>query len=610
MVLKGYLAASAFLALASLPYLTPLAQVQLSRGMCNFDPCVKAPVAARCEVDVSYVGVALCICPDGYNGDGKPPLNGGSGCQNENECLTGSHDCDLQTQTCQDKNPAIDGMQFQCQCKRGFTPSKSGKACIDIDECRLPGLNLCEPKSTTCRNLPGGYECICKDLLSRFDSNTASCQRINPCEDFKGRDNPCDSETTFCHDRGGTAQCVCRPGYQSNPNDPNSCIDIDECALELDQCDKTIARCQNEIGDYACICKEELGWATSPINRKTCENLDECDRWPMICGDAAPCCADLHPEMGGFTCSEVQMSPGAGVSSHSSSLSQSDIPDPNMPLPDSYSSKALEALIKQAVAQQAIAQQANAPLVKPAARLFGAMRRSTLEVPSENDSGLEERSDENTLRRLQLLSKLVQGVHAPSLQPTVDGIRKGESSMCPIGYRHRDEIARAKARAKTAEALKATFAGSNKASPDQVARGIVTNAGVIANEFANWYNSLANLPAQVAYASQNATNINPAGDAMNAMKSGEQMVAPFIPGGARAGPAGFGAIGYPGAGALGALGGGGAGGGFGVPALAAAGVGGAVVSGAVVGAAVKGGPGDSYLMDRSGISREVAYDRF
>lgn len=41
------------------------AQVNFAMGMCNFDPCVKTPVPARCEIDVALVGVTRCVCPDG-----------------------------------------------------------------------------------------------------------------------------------------------------------------------------------------------------------------------------------------------------------------------------------------------------------------------------------------------------------------------------------------------------------------------------------------------------------------------------------------------------------------------------------------------------------------
>lgn len=67
MLPKKYLASCAILLALFGARLRTIAQVHLSRGMCNFDPCVKVPVAARCEVDVSYVGVASCVCPDGMS---------------------------------------------------------------------------------------------------------------------------------------------------------------------------------------------------------------------------------------------------------------------------------------------------------------------------------------------------------------------------------------------------------------------------------------------------------------------------------------------------------------------------------------------------------------
>eukprot|EP01068_Selenidium_serpulae_P003386 Selendium_serpulae@DN3028_c0_g1_i1.p1 len=640
-------------------------QVALSRGMCNFDPCVKEPVAARCEVDVSYIGVAICICPDGFVGDGKPFSSGGTGCQQQNECLIGAHNCDLTSETCEDRDPAVDGIPFICKCKPGFGPSASGKSCNDIDECLQPGLNLCDQATARCRNLPGSYECVCKDPTHRFEKNTASCKAINPCEDLNGRENPCDMTTTFCHHRGAEAQCVCRPGYQPNPMSRTSCIDIDECGLELDQCDGKISRCQNEIGDYACVCREDLGYTTSKQNRKICINLDECDRWPMICPEETPCCADLLPEQGGYQCLAIANAP---LPQQTGDPFQ--IPDPNMPLPDNYYSKQIEMLLAQAMLHQnsldgtsllqdsylggeatlhqypdddaalqqllltyiqdnpaavaALLQASNTqtqnsaqiwttqPATSPnlQGRAYGLQRR--LDAVTEIKSLRDTRSSADPRQLQGLFSRvfhgsnhggtggggLIGGLHLPS---PMGAFRLTESTMCPSGFRHREDISRLKAREQTVSALRTTFAGSNRATPDQVANGIVTNAGVLANEFASWYNTLANVPGQVAYATQNATNINVQNDAAKALQAGEQLITPFS--GGLSPFAGGGSMGAPPA--LGQAG---------VGSLVAAGAGGAaigaVASGVAVGAAVKGGPGDSWIMDRTGVSRGIAYDRF
>lgn len=648
-------------------------QLSLSRGMCNFDPCVKEPVAARCEVDVSYVGVALCICPDGFVGDGKPPANGGTGCQQQNECLIGNHDCDLENQICEDKDPVADGIPYECRCKPGYGPSASGRTCNDVDECLQPSLNLCEPETTMCRNLPGSYECVCKNPNHRFEKNTASCQAINPCEDLNGRENPCDEKTTFCHNRGGVAECVCRTGYQPDPMSKTSCADIDECVLELDQCDKKISRCQNEVGDYACICREELGYTTNKENRKMCQNLDECDRWPMICPEETPCCADLLPEQGGYQCSPIMSSP--------TTVRRGDplsIPDPSQSLPDNYYSKQIEMLLAQAALYQnsqinakpldsylgeatlhqypmneAAIQQLLVDYLRqnPAAAntLLAASRQaegSMLKGSHDYSTGqaafqLLHGHAHDPLRRLNpavehkgayskdglrghhhltpaprklqgLFTRMFHGAHAGSPVgggplnagnliaglPVSGAFRLTESAMCPAGFRHRQDISKIKAREKTVDALRTTFAGTHKATPDQVANGIVTNAGVLANEFASWYNSLASVPSQVAVATQNATRINPAGDAAKALQAGEQIIAPFTGGGLVSGT--YGAPPALSGGELGLLA---AGGGAGAAI-------GAVAGGAAVGAAVKGGPGDSWIMDRTGTSRKVAYDRF
>lgn len=544
--------------------------MDLSRGMCNFNPCVTSPVAAKCVVDVAIVGVATCQCPEGFAGDGKPLEQGGTGCQNINECSTGLHTCDQLSQICVDRDPLTNkGMKFECACKSGFAPSANGKSCEDIDECVQPQLNMCDPLTTVCRNFAGAYECICKDPNQVFDPRVNGCRDVDECNDFDGKRNPCDPASTVCVNQPNGVSCQCKSGFEPVSGKPTMCVDIDECALELDECQRDKSVCRNVVGDYDCQCSQELGYENVAGNNKVCGNLNECQKWPHICGPSTPCCADLAPEMGGYSCAPAVTPNG----------------------------------------QQSYASQPPLPSIRQQERVAVPHYYGVNQM-SYYPRNLEEIGEKGAAKHRNMqVSNRIPSLRAQALPGSSGGVfRRPETTTCPAGYQHVDDIARNQARQKTAEVFRTTFAGASRANPDKVASGIATNAGIIANEFATWYNSLSNLPNQVAYASQNATNINYMAGATNVMKAGEAMVVPFVPGAATGIPnAAASQIGI-GNGALGTAAGGMAQTALQNPAVFAAPA--AVAGGMVVGAATAGGPGDSFVLDRSGMGRLMAYDQF
>lgn len=70
--------------------------------------------------------------------------------------------------------------------------------------------------------------------------------------------DPCDSGpcpfNTTCINLDNGYDCECNEGFVYNTNQL-SCVDIDECALNISNCTKNEI-CVNTIGSYKCICKE------------------------------------------------------------------------------------------------------------------------------------------------------------------------------------------------------------------------------------------------------------------------------------------------------------------------------------------------------------------
>ena len=70
--------------------------------------------------------------------------------------------------------------------------------------------------------------------------------------------DPCDSGpcplNTTCINQGNGYDCQCNEGFVYI-KDQQSCMDIDECALNIANCSQNEI-CVNTIGSFKCICKE------------------------------------------------------------------------------------------------------------------------------------------------------------------------------------------------------------------------------------------------------------------------------------------------------------------------------------------------------------------
>ena len=62
--------------------------------------------------------------------------------------------------------------------------------------------------------------------------------------------------------------------FKGFTGDGFECTDVDECALNMDICDKSRSRCNNTIGDYNCICAG--GFTQELTDAKRCVDIDEC----------------------------------------------------------------------------------------------------------------------------------------------------------------------------------------------------------------------------------------------------------------------------------------------------------------------------------------------
>ncbi|XP_072046269.1 uncharacterized protein [Amphiura filiformis] len=131
------------------------------------------------------------------------------------------------------------------------------KSCSSISNC--PCMSTPGPcvEGVQCVNTggSGSYQCVgCPDGTT---GDGVTCDDIDECTEA----NPC-WDTDSCVNLSPGYECGgCPPGYEGNTphgigldhaqNNPQSCEDIDECALDNGGCDES-AECENTAGSYSC----------------------------------------------------------------------------------------------------------------------------------------------------------------------------------------------------------------------------------------------------------------------------------------------------------------------------------------------------------------------
>uniref|UniRef100_A0A8C9T7X7 Fibulin-1 n=1 Tax=Scleropages formosus TaxID=113540 RepID=A0A8C9T7X7_SCLFO len=213
------------------------------------------------------LGNGTCACFTGYKL--KPD---GRNCEDINECLLGSHDCQL-GERCINTAGAY-RCQREISCGSGYELTDSN-TCKDIDECET-GAHNCGLEFV-CQNTPGSFQCQPGRQCGPgfIEDALGSCIDINECLSHTGA---CPAGQ-LCINTVGSYICQrnspsCGRGYHLN-EEGTRCVDVDECLGTDGVC--AGHGCVNTIGSFRCECR--TGYIFNSISR-TCEDINECRHYP------------------------------------------------------------------------------------------------------------------------------------------------------------------------------------------------------------------------------------------------------------------------------------------------------------------------------------------
>ncbi|MAJ97119.1 MAG: hypothetical protein CMI56_00705 [Parcubacteria group bacterium] len=177
-------------------------------------------------------------------------------------CSSGFYgaNCDKKCPDCGEYGSCVDGV---CTCDTGYELF-SQTECRDIDECKR-NLDDCDSKTSSCKNMPGYYMCLCKPGFSHgTNKDMKTCVDIDECSTVDCGPNGRCVEATG-EENGGEYTCECDKGFvgggkgkitKSGSVQHQPCVDFDECERGIDNCAVGSANCINTPGNYECECKD------------------------------------------------------------------------------------------------------------------------------------------------------------------------------------------------------------------------------------------------------------------------------------------------------------------------------------------------------------------
>ncbi|XP_036767385.2 fibulin-2 isoform X1 [Manis pentadactyla] len=234
-------------------------------------------------------GTVMCSCFPGY-----AIMADGISCEDQDECLLGTHDCSRQ-QFCVNTLGSFYCVSHTVLCAEGFILNMHRK-CVDINEC-VTDLHTCS-RGEHCVNTVGSFRCY-KALTCEqgYALQDGECTDEDECE--LGTHN-CQAGFT-CQNTKGSFYCQarqrCMEGFLQDPE--GNCVDINECTSLSEPCRPGFS-CINTVGSYTCQRNPLLcgrGYHASQDGTK-CVDVNECEVGMHHCSEGQLC----HNLPGSYRC--------------------------------------------------------------------------------------------------------------------------------------------------------------------------------------------------------------------------------------------------------------------------------------------------------------------
>uniref|UniRef100_A0A8C6ISX6 Pro-epidermal growth factor n=1 Tax=Melopsittacus undulatus TaxID=13146 RepID=A0A8C6ISX6_MELUD len=219
-----------------------------------------------------------------------------------NPCLYENGGCD---QICENNFGVA-----HCTCYPGFGKTQDGKACHALDASNTTAGSVSPHKEVMPMATPDTL--LQRTQTSGIFEDTDSGERQNTGVFLKAEIMVSDQDDCSALECYVNAECVlledgavcqCLKGFTRKGK---SCYDIDECAVNMDHCNRNVSVCINTEGGYVCKCLE--GYTGDGVH---CYDIDECKIGSHTCGENATC---TNTE-GNFTCSCADDASRTGISS-------------------------------------------------------------------------------------------------------------------------------------------------------------------------------------------------------------------------------------------------------------------------------------------------------
>ncbi|XP_062430858.1 pro-epidermal growth factor [Rhea pennata] len=221
-----------------------------------------------------------------------------------NPCLYENGGCD---QICENSFGVA-----SCLCHRGFRKTQDGKTCRALNASNTIAGNVFVHKEAVPPPTLGTLLQSTQSSETFKDIESGEKQQINVLlmaeimisdqDDCAALECDVNAQCVLLEDG---AACQCLKGFTRKGK---LCYDVDECAVNMDRCNRNVSGCINTEGGYVCKCLE--GYTGDGLR---CYDIDECKMGSHVCGENITC---TNTE-GNYTCSCTDDVSGTGISCES-----------------------------------------------------------------------------------------------------------------------------------------------------------------------------------------------------------------------------------------------------------------------------------------------------